>query len=60
MRNVVNRLRYVDVEAHAVKAHTQQGGCEGAVRGNQRGGGRGRGRGRGRVEWDKEDGVDTD
>jgi len=47
MRDVVNRMRYVDVETHAVKAHTQ-GGCEGAERGNQRGGGRGRGMGKGR------------
>jgi len=45
MHNVVNRLQYVDVEAHAVKAHTQ-GGCEGAEIG-KRGGGRGRGRDRG-------------
>ena len=41
MREVFNRLRYVDVVAHAVKAHTQ-GGVEGAERGNQRGGGSGR------------------
>jgi hypothetical protein len=36
MLNVVNRMEYVNVEAHAVKAHTKEG-CEGAERGNQRG-----------------------
>ena len=45
LRSVVNRWHYVDLEAHAVKAHTQ-GGCEGAGMENQIGGGRGRGRGR--------------
>jgi hypothetical protein len=47
MHHVANRLRYVDVEAHAVKAHTQ-GGCDGAEGRNQREGGSGRGRSRGR------------
>jgi len=49
VRSVVNRWQYVDLEAYAVKAHTQGGcGCSGAGIGNQRGGGRGRGRGRGK------------
>ena len=57
MRSVVNRWQYVGLEAHEVEAHTQ-GGCEGARRPGEEGGeeaGVGAG-----VEWDKEDGVDTD
>jgi len=57
MRSAVNRWQYVDLEADEVKAHTQ-GGCEGARRPGEEGGeeaGVGAG-----VEWDKEDGVDTD
>ena len=57
VRDVVNRLRYVDVEAHAVKAHTQ-GGVKAPrqeIEGNEGGSGVGAG-----GAWDMEAGADTD